>query len=242
MNIKNKKWAKLPTASKSIYPVVAVHCNSKGVAFPSEETIAILSGRTPKTVREGIAGLLGYPGFTIERYITSRGRRSIKYHLKKTPDEKGRGFAFHKCIVDGGNWSFLTPSAHALYPVMRAFNFFDGDKYSELEDTEYGYHIQAMIEDGEFQKRKYNFCNADIEILAEYAGITKRSIYRALTSLKEALLTEETYPIDENDTWKIYRTPDRWDPNLLNHIAFKKFAQANERNEKRMISNEKITP
>ncbi len=52
--VTQKLWANLPKASKSVYPVILVHCNAKGMAFPGQKTIAILSGRTEKTVREGI--------------------------------------------------------------------------------------------------------------------------------------------------------------------------------------------
>jgi hypothetical protein len=43
-----------------------------------------------------------YPGVTVERYVTGRGHRGIKYHLDIPPEEKGRSFSFYKCIVAGG--------------------------------------------------------------------------------------------------------------------------------------------
>ena len=55
--IESKKWAALPKAAKSIFPVIAVHCNAKGECNPSQRKIADLSGRTEKTVSEGIKAL-----------------------------------------------------------------------------------------------------------------------------------------------------------------------------------------
>ena len=226
MNIKNKKWSRLPKASKSIYPVIVVHCNTKGIAYPSELTLAILSGRTPKTVRAGIAGLMYYPGFTIERYVTSRGHRALRYVLNIPPNEKGRTFNLYKCIVTGGNWSLLTPGAQALYPVMKTFSFFDGDEYSDREGTEFGYDIQGMIEAGEFQIRKYDFCNADLNILSEYAGIGKKTTINGLEKLEDNFLIKKTDPIDDRDTWKVYRVPPKiFKSDWLNEKALKRYGK-----------------
>jgi hypothetical protein len=230
VNVKNKRWSRLPTASKSIYPVIAVHCDSKGIAFPSEQTIAILSGRTPKTVRHGIAGLMHYPGITIERYVTGRGHRGIKYHLDIPPEERGRSFSFYKCIVAGGNWSQLTPGAHSLYPVMQAFSFFDSEEYSYIEDTEYGHDIQSMIEDGEYQNRVYDFCNADIDVLADFAGIGKKTAITSLTQLEDHFLIEQASSIDDRDTWKIFRTPPKiYKADWLNGEASRRYGKPSEK-------------
>ena len=124
--IKNKNWAELSKASKAVFPVIACHCNKKGIAFPSEETISALCGRTEKTVREGVKGLLGFPNFKWNHYITSRGHHSKEFHLRiPNPGEKGRCFPFYKWIIESGIWQNLKPTAQALYPVMRNFAFFD---------------------------------------------------------------------------------------------------------------------
>jgi hypothetical protein len=226
MNIRNKRWSRLPKASKSILPVIAVYCNSKGIAFPSEETIAILSGRTPKTVRAGIKGLLHYPGFTKDRYLTSRGHRANKYRLNIPAKERGRIFAFHKCIVDGGNWLKLRPGAHALYIVIRTFAFFDCEEYCGREDLEYGYDLQEMIESGYFQDRKYDFCDADIEAMAEYAGIGISTASRALVDLERAYLVEKIESINGNDTWKVFIIPaKRYKADELNGEVSKRFGK-----------------
>jgi hypothetical protein len=207
MLVKTGRWAKLRKASKSVYPVIAVHCDRKGFAFPSQETIAALAGCTPKTVRTGLEGLLGFPGFKISSRLTERGHRQKLYHFEPCPDEKGRFFALFKHIFEGGHWCQLPPSAHALYPVIKTFAFFDSEEYCAREDLEYAYDCQAMIESGEFAERKYDFFNADRDVLAEHAGIGISTTYEALPALEECNLIEPTESIDGYPTWKVFRLP-----------------------------------
>ena len=102
--VENMNWALLPKSSKAVFPVIACHCNDKGESFPSERTIAIMSGRTDKTVRDGIKGLETFPGFKFTFYVTSRGRRAKRFYINQpSTDIKGRIFPFHKCIIEGGN-------------------------------------------------------------------------------------------------------------------------------------------
>ena len=109
--IKNKNWAILPKSSKAVFPVIACHCNENGKAFPGERTIAILSGRTDKIVREGIRELENFPGFEVDQYVTKRGRKAKKFDIKFPKRiEKGQAFPFHKFIIEGGNWSLLVPT------------------------------------------------------------------------------------------------------------------------------------
>ena len=118
--VENMNWALLPNSSQSILPIIASHCNESGGSFPSERTLAILSGRSDKTVRGGIQGLSGFPGFEVNSYITKRGRRAKKFRMTFPPKrEKGRCFFFYKQIIEGGNWLKLKPASQALYPVMR---------------------------------------------------------------------------------------------------------------------------
>jgi len=208
--IRNKQWAALPKSSKSIYPVVAVHCDAKGMAFPSQETIAILSETTPKTVRAGIEGLMMLPGFSFYKVTTSRGHRSSRYKIVPTPEKKGRSFPLYKCVFEAGHWSQLTSSAHSLYIVMRTFSFFDGDLYSDLEDTGYGYNVDTSIEEGIYQKRRYDFVNAEINILTEYAGLSISTVYNALERLEKVSLIEKTDSIDGYNTFKIFRIPENY--------------------------------
>jgi len=167
-----------------------------------------------------------YPGFTIERCVTNRGHRANKYYLNIPPDEKGRSFSFFKCVVTGGNWSLLTPGAHSLYPVMMTFSFFNFENYEYLENTEFGDNVQDMIECGYYQRRKYDFCDADIKVMAEFAGIGKRTVVTALKALEHKYLIEKINPINKNDTWKVFRCPPtRYTANSLNEKTIKRYGK-----------------
>jgi hypothetical protein len=78
---------------------------------------------------------------------------------------------------------------------MRTYAFFDGYLFCELEDLdEYeGYEVSKLIENGLYQEREYDFVNADMDILAEYAGISSDGGFiDALDSLEENHLIEPT--------------------------------------------------
>lgn len=211
--VREKKWARLPLASKSIFPVIGVHCNAHGKAWPSQETIGSLAGCTAKTVREGINGLKGLPGFKIDRYVTSRGHKGIKYYITLPPmDEKGRCFSFNKNIIEGGNWRQSKQSAQALYPVMRTFSFWDYEyciDEEDIDDTDFSY---------EYKTRKFDLVNADIDLLADYSGIGLSTAYEAIKVLEDNFLIEETIPHEDLQTWKVFVVPPRiWKREFLNN-------------------------
>lgn len=209
--INNKNWALLLKSSKAIFPVIACYVNETGVAFPSEQTIAILSGLSDKVVREGIRGLEGFPNIKWHSYLTKRGKRSKKFHLKLPAQNRGHEFSFFRIVLEYGLWREMTPAAKALYPVMRHFSFFDHDQYADLEELE--------IYEGDYCKdyaqREYEFCEAENKILAEYAGIHRSSIYNAQKSLERNFLIE---PVNGYDGWKVYLRGNGtyWKRNYLN--------------------------
>jgi hypothetical protein len=131
--IKNRHWAMLPKAAQAVLPVIAAHCNEVGESFPSEMTIAVMSGLREKAARAGIAALADLPGFRVSPYITNRGRRSKKFKIDFPPEEHNRSFFFYKHVIEGGNWRLLKPVSQALYPVMRYYGYFDANVYMELE-------------------------------------------------------------------------------------------------------------
>jgi len=200
--IKNMNWAALPKASKAIFPVIAAHFNGKGLAFPSERRIAILSGRTDKQVREGVNGLEGFPGFKVGYYVTPRGKRAKRYHMKLPAIKKGRTFPFLRCIIYGGNWSRLTPTARALYPVMKYFSYFDFDMYVEEGDVD----AELNEFDEIYQDRAFDFCEAEDPILAKYSGISQRSMKAARDNLEDNFLIEG----NSGGTWMVFLKPPRW--------------------------------
>lgn len=198
--IENYQWAGLPKASKAVYPIICSFMNDNGESFPSEQTISMRAGRTEKIVRDGIEGMNDFPGVKITKYVTQKGRRSKKFFITKPPVEKGRLFPFHKKIIEGGNWSQLKPTAQALYPVMRYFGFFNIDLYCEIENQEY----EPSDFDEIYKGRQWDFCEAETSIMAQYAGIDRKSISVALNSLKENFLIEE---LENYYGWKVYLHP-----------------------------------
>jgi hypothetical protein len=226
-HIDNMNWAILPAASKSVYPVIASHCNADGLAFPGEDTIATLSGISPKTARKGIAGLGGFPGICIEPYTTKTGRQSKRYKIDSPPRRPGRAFPFFKTTILGGNWMKLNQTARALYIVMRKFGYFDHE--SLVYDGGDGSEIQTDEDFLDIYKdRKFDFCNAEINLLSKYAGITRQSFYPAMKSLQKCALAEKTDSMDE-PMWKIFLRPKGYyNVAYLNRISNKKFTRKND--------------
>jgi hypothetical protein len=201
--IADMQWASLSAAAKTVLPVIACHCNERGEAFPGEDTIAGLSGRTEKTVRQGISDLKGFPGFDWEYYRTKRGKRSKKFHLEFPPiGERGRSFFFHRAIMDCGAWSLLSPTAQALYPVLRYFaRFIDGEdeKLADIDDFS-----------DRYVQRRWEICVAEVDQLAKYAGIDRHTVAKAAINLMQKFLIDPYYDDNGEKGWIVYFIPEQY--------------------------------
>ncbi len=220
--VTSKIWARLPKASKSVFPVVGCYRNDRGLAFPSERTIAILCGRTDKTVRTGIRGLDGLYNLKILPYITSRGRRSKKFYLAAPPRKPGRAFPFYRCVLEKGLWQALTPTAQALYPVMRTFGFFDQDMYRSFDDPDF----KEEDFDRVYRERDFDYCEADPLQLVLHAGISRQSLEAALRSLEKNNLVQvaDRDPSGHPWLWRVYFKTKSWYPrDLLNDRIAKRY-------------------
>jgi len=224
-------WAMLPKACKAVLPVIAAHSNKEGESFPGERTIAILAGMSDKIARRGIQGLIGFPGFHLDYYVTRQGRRAKKFTIEFPPEhEKDRSFFFHKCIIEGGNWQQLKPVSQALYAVMRYFARFDKDLYLELEES--GEESFDRSEFGEsYKNRRWDVCRAEIDIMAEYAGVSRRSVYEALKDLEDCFLIEDQGEDGEGArNWKVFIIPpQRYTAGSLNRIIMKRYGYEKEK-------------
>jgi hypothetical protein len=225
--IENMNWARISPAAKAAFPVIACHCDKHGEAFPGEETIAALSGRTDKIVRQGIHDLEGFPGFSWERYLTRRGKRGKRFMIEFPPKgERGRAFFFHRGIIDAGIWrknkledwvpwkdkqdrSGLISAAQALYPVMRYFSRYDADEDETLEDlSEF---------DERYADRRWELCSAEVGQLAKYAGINRHTVTTAIKSLQDNFLLEPYKTGTGEKAWKVFIIPKRyWKAGHLN--------------------------
>jgi hypothetical protein len=208
--ILKKRWAKLPKASQSILPVIAAHCSPKGHAYPSQNTIAALSGLSEKEVRIGLKGLDKFPGFAQAWYVTLLGNWGKRYRLRmpRARDEN-RYIRIYRCIFDGGNWQALTRVGRALYPVLRLI----------------AAESPPVPEDGGQQNPDGEVCTPVVASLVEYAGISRPSVYRALEDLERNWLVKYLRPAKGGgDTWKVYSVPPQfYPPATLNQALAKKF-------------------
>jgi hypothetical protein len=216
--IDNMNWALLPKSSQAIFPVIACHSNKKGVAFPGELTIGILSGLSVKQVGRGIKGLKDFPDITIKRGIPN------KYYVKLPQESiKGKTFPFYQVVLEYGLWRELKPTAKALYPVMRCFSQFDLEIYLDIEgDDEKCYEDFDEV----YENREYDLCRTPKMLLAHHAGIHRNSIDSALVDLKK------NYLIDHDkgwNLWKVYRKSKEstyWKRGFLNKKIFESFRYA----------------
>lgn len=197
--IKDMNWAGITKRAQAIYPVICCHVNALGKAFCGERTIAILSGVSDKYVRQGIRDLEGFPGFKWEYYITTRGKRSKRFmvHLPQVNDRDC--FPFHRFVLESAKWRQLIPAAKALYPVMRAYGYFDQEEYAVIEDQEFG-------DESLFANRKYDFCEADRSVLIEASGIGSRSFNSAIADLE----AENMIKTIEYGKWAVYLIPTKY--------------------------------
>jgi hypothetical protein len=200
--IEDMNWAILSSAAKAIFPVIACHADEYGVSFPGEDTIAALSGRTAKVVRQGIRDLEGFPDYHWTHYLTRRGKRGKRFKLLfPSTRQRGRVFFFHRCIIDGGNWLMLKPAAQALYPVLRYFAAYIPDEDEGLDDS--------VDFNEQYAGRKWELCSAEIGKLAAHAGLDRSTIRDAMNSLQENFLIEPHLNEDGERAWKVYIFPPK---------------------------------
>lgn len=206
--VKGKIWAALPKASKSIFPVIAVHADKKGISFPSQERIGHLSGCSPKTVRKGIKGLEDIlPGFNKTSAVNTRGQRRYIYNIPFPPIEKGRSFFFYRSFIDGGNWRLLSPVSKAVYIAIRSFSYFEPGAYcaicDEIEDHEHAdFESNTFMTEGYFKERSFDLSELDDDVIVEYSGISSKSLPKAFSELEETGFIEWAHPY-----WKAFRLP-----------------------------------
>jgi biotin operon repressor len=212
--IENGNWAMLPKASKAVYPVICCFRNNKsGEAFPCEQTIAILSGRSDKIVRKGIRGLEEFPGVEIKKYLTRSGKKGKKFIIENPPEERGRSFIFHSEIMTGGVWLHLSSCAQALYPVMRHYAQYDYDLGDGGEESA----------GDAFSRRRHDICGAEIGVMAEAAGIARRRVKGAIDELQAIGCLVEPLE-DDYYGWKVLLQPSSlYKVGHLNKLVMRKY-------------------
>lgn len=188
--IKSGLWAELSQATKSIYPVIGIHADRNGRAFPSQETIGILAGiRCEKTVRRGLEGLEKVPGFSRTKKPTRRGRWAYTYRIPPPPLRPGEMFPFYRMYCEGGNWSLISQSAHAVYPVLKTYAYFEFDYSGEVEEG-YG-------------QREFDIADPELDLIAAQSGVSENSVRKALLELEEHGFIEW----EKEEVYKVFRLP-----------------------------------
>ena len=218
-------WGPLPQASKAVLPIILKHLNEDGTCFPSQQTIAILAGITEKTVRHGLKGLDGLPGYETEKYISRRGHIAYKYRMRAIP-EHPKSISICHGFFNGGNWSQLTPSAKAVYPVLKYFAWWDFGIYRE--DEEIIEHEGEDLSGQNYPHRSYDYADPDRECVSSISGIATRSVGSAYDSLIDCHFIELHEPSMGRETWKLFVDPQMvFKPDYLNRQARERYAVEN---------------
>jgi len=107
-----------------------------------------------------------------------------------------------------------TPTGQALYIVMLAFSKGDDEElYAQSAEEEIDFKDA-------FRDREYVICGLDGYTLAEYAGITRRSINPALENLQSVSLMD----IYDANSWKVHlRPPSIYKRSFLNKELMEKY-------------------
>jgi hypothetical protein len=207
-------WKELPLASKEILPAILKYSNEFGTCFPSQKTIADLAGVTEKTVREGLKGLDGLPSFYREKYVTRRGHTSYRYRVDRI-HEGVKTISIRHPFFNEGNWSQLNSVAKAVFPVLKYFSWWDFKVYEYDEDIEI--ELGADLSSQNYPYRLYDYANPEPENVAEYAGISLRSLKSAYASLSEHHFIEHHGINDGRDIWRVFVHPPMVsEPEFLN--------------------------
>lgn len=196
-------WAELSLTAKSILPVILAHMFNESCC-PGIRQIAALSGTSKSTVTRGVEDLKTLPDFTVRKTLTRQGRFQNIYSFKRpNMNERNSWFPFHRCIIQGGNWALLSPSAKAVYLTMRYWACYD--MFSE----------QVSKDGSGFANRAHEKCDALRKVLAECAGVSTRSVSNALKDLAKHGLIQRAQEIEDygeyfepaDDVWCVYLRP-----------------------------------
>jgi hypothetical protein len=206
--IKEEIWSTLKTSSKAVYPCLLKFVNKEtGSAFPCLRTLSIVSGVSEKTAGDGVRGLDGLPGFKRDRYITKRGHTAHTYNIQEPPPDNNHTIWIQHSFINGGNWSQLTPTAKAIFPVLKYFSWWDERQYLDLEKL--GSSIDKFDLINLYTSRQYDFMDAEDEVICRFAGITTRSLQGAYGSLSDHHFISPLR-IAGRKVWEVYISPPKF--------------------------------
>ena len=134
--INSGDWAKINLAARVILPVIGVHANEKGEAFPGMLLISKLSGyKDLRTVRGGINSLIKAGLLSKTKRKTRVGRHNIYQLLGNTIWRKGHSyFPIYKDVIEEGYWADLSPSEVSVLVVMGVKAVINNPEAKELRE------------------------------------------------------------------------------------------------------------
>ncbi len=206
------EFGELLSAARSIFwPICTFWNRRKKVAFPSIQTLSIMSGVSEQTVNKGLKDLakkMPY-GFTI-----SKDKRHNVYGMdlpyRKPKESPGTCFKVHSFPVQSGIYRRLKPNAKALSLGLKAYGRFDFDAYVEMEELDLSIDEENNFwdRDGMFANRKYDFITFDHSIsrqqIAYNIGIAPERFAITLEELEAAGSIESVK--HRKGFYKIFRT------------------------------------
>jgi len=169
--ISSYTWAKLNYPARAILPVIGVHINLRNnQAKPGVKLISVLSGyNNSKYIRAGINDLINH-----NVIIRQKEGRHYVYSLTDLSFSKSGSSYFPLCkkaMIISRRWAGLTPCEKSLYPVIGV-----KAKINDPEALDLGFHAIGNI--------------YEINEYIEWAGISRRSFYRACEGLNHKNLIE----------------------------------------------------
>lgn len=111
---------KIPYGWIAVYPVLAAFANVDRIAWPSLQTIGILTGMDrAKSVKEAIASMIesGWIEEVRERQPKQRSK-GLAFRLRSI--EGYSSFAIGRDFVKNGAWATLTQSARIVWAILKA--------------------------------------------------------------------------------------------------------------------------
>lgn len=185
-------WAKLSQSGRAILPVILKHRNKQGIAFPSQETIGIISGLSEKAVSCGIKSIKEHTEIEVEEHYNAKGYLKYEYHIPPSIigfKKEGR-IRISNALFDSGCWRMLSSSGKSLYIVLQTLAKLDID----AEDWEYDNF------DEWYPQRKYDIVDfVSKSQLAKLAGISRPTLDQAIASLRITKLLQDTFTEDNID-------------------------------------------
>lgn len=181
-------WARINLAARVVLPVIGVHANENGEAFPGMALISRLSGyKDPRTVRSGINRLIEVGLLSKKKRKTSRGRRhNVYYLLGNAVWTKGHSyFPIYKDVIEEGYWADLLPSEISVLVTMGVKAARNNPEAEGLREL--GFPIFGI---GRIQRKK----------MIKLSGISKSSFDYAIGGL----IAKEWINFNEEDEYEIY--------------------------------------